>query len=359
VINARRLRGYALVIAVSLWTVFAIDMATPGTIDRLGKVKGTDFVHFYVIGSIAREGRWNELFDMNAQHARAKSIAPGSQELLYVPVESPQIALLVAPLTVFGYTTALAIWLTLGAAIYAACCVALWRDAPALHSYHDAFIAAGAACPAFFVAVLHGQTAWFSLACSVGALAAFRRGRDFVAGLALGLLIFKPHWAVVAAIVCACVREWRAVAGVIVAAAVELALSTAVVGMNVMAMYARVLRDLPAIADLLEPQRGDSLRGFVQLFVPSPSMALLLYAAAALVTLLIRARIWRLGAPLDLRLAVLMIALVLVSPHVNAYDLLLLAPVSAMLAQSCLESGDDTVRGGCRGWPSSSSWCRC
>jgi hypothetical protein len=70
-------------------------------------------------------------------------------------------------------------------------------------------------------------------------------------------------------------------------------------------------------------------------------MALLLYAAAALVTLLILARIWRLGAPLDLRLAVLMIALVLVSPHVNAYDLLLLAPVSAMLAQSCLESGDD------------------
>src|ERR1700722_17387704 len=118
VITARRLRAYATLVAVCLWTVFAIDMATPGPLDRLGKVKGTDFVHFYVIGSIAREGRWSELFDAGAQYARARMIAPGSHELLYVPVESPQLALLAAPLTTFGYTRALAIWLVLGVTIY-------------------------------------------------------------------------------------------------------------------------------------------------------------------------------------------------------------------------------------------------
>jgi hypothetical protein len=345
VITARRLRAYAPLIAICLWTVFAIDMATPGPLDRLGKVKGTDFVHFFVIGSIARDRRWSELFDANAQYARARVIAPGSHELLFVPVESPQLALLFAPLTTFGYTSALAIWLVLGVTIYIACCVLVWRDATALHAHRDIFIGACAACPGLFSAVLHGQTAWLSLACVVGALVAFRRSNTFTAGLSLGLLVFKPHWALAAVLVCACAREWRALAGAIVSALAETLLTAALVGGNVMLAYARVLRDLPVVAGLLEPRHSDSLRGFVQLFVPSPSMALVLYAAAALVTLLILARIPRADAAMDLRLASLVLAMVLVSPHVNVYDLLLLAPVCVMLANWCADRAGKTGSG--------------
>ena len=56
--SPKKLRRYLAIVAVTMWTVWLVDMSGPGPLDRLGKVKGTDFLHFYVMGSIAREGRW-------------------------------------------------------------------------------------------------------------------------------------------------------------------------------------------------------------------------------------------------------------------------------------------------------------
>ena len=334
-ITVKRLRAYSTLIAVCLWTVFAIDFSVPGPMDRLGKVKGTDFLHFYVIGSIAREGRWSELYDAQAQLARAQAIASGSRDVVFVPVESPQLALLFAPLAALGYTTALFVWLAIGALLYAACCALLWRDARALHPHRYIVVAACAAFPGFLTAVLHGQTAWLSLACIVVALAALRRRHTFVAGLALGLFVFKPHWALVAGGLFFLAGEWRVVAGCAAAAIAQVAVTYAAVGSSVMLAYGRVLRSLPEVAGLLEPRPGDSLRGYVQAFVASPSVAFALYAAAALTAIALTIRIWRSQAPLDLRLASMVIATILVTPHVNAYDLLLLAPVCMLLANWC------------------------
>jgi hypothetical protein len=332
VITLKRLRAYATLIAIGLWTVFAIDFATAGPMDRMGKVKGTDFLHFYVIGSLAREGRWGQLYDARAQYVRAHAIAPASRDVVFVPVESPQLALWFAPLTVFGYTTALALWLAFGALLYAVCCALLWHDARALRGHPYVVAAMCVAFPGFLGAVLHGQTAWLSLACVVIALGLLRRGRHFAAGVALGLLVFKPHWAVAAGVLFVCAGEWDVVMGIAGAAAAELTLTYARVGAAVMLAYARVLRELPKTAVLLEPRPGDSLRGYFQAIVPSAPAALALYAAAALVTIIMTVRIWRSRLPIDLRLASIVIALILVNPHVNSYDLLLLAPVCVLLA---------------------------
>ena len=345
VITLKRLRGYTTVIALSLWTVFAIDFAVAGPMDRLGKVKGTDFLHFYVIGSIVHEGRWSELYDARAQYERAQAIAPTSRDVVFLPVESPQLALMFAPLAAFSYTTALAIWLTLGALLYAACCALLWRDAHALHAHRSIVVAAYIAFPGFLMAVLHGQTAWLSLACLVLALVALRRRRNFAAGIALGLLVFKPHWALVAGVVFLCAGEWRVVAGSAVAAIAQVTLTYAMVGSSVMQTYARVLRDLPKVAALLEPRPGDSLRGYFQAIVASPSVAFALYAAAALATIVLTTRIWRSRAPQDLRLASIVIAMILTSPHVNTYDLLLLAPVCVESARSVAPTSPEPLSG--------------
>jgi hypothetical protein len=339
VITLKRLRTYSTLIAVCLWTLLAMDFAVAGPMDRLGKVKGTDFLHFYVIGSLVHEQRADELYDVRAQYARTQAIAPASQDTLFLPIESPQTALVFAPLGAFGYTSALAIWLMLGVLLYAASCLLLWRDCPALHAHRDLVFPACAAFPGLFSAVLHGQTAWLSLVCVVAALAALRRGRTFTAGLALGLLVFKPHWALMAGVVFLSAGEWSVVAGSLVSATAQLALTYAIVGSSVMQAYWRVLRALPKMADLLEPRPGDSLKGYFQVFVPEPSAAFALYAAAALATVVLTARIWRSRAPLDLRLAAVVVAMILASPHVNTYDLLLLTPVFFLLASWRVESG--------------------
>jgi hypothetical protein len=339
VITARRVRGYATVGAICLWAIVALDFSIAGPMDRLGKVKGTDFLHFYVIGSIARQGRWNELYDAGAQYDRARALAPDSSEVIFVPVESPQLALLFAPLTAWSYTAALMAWLAIGGMLYVMSCCLLWRDVTALHPYPKVFVAACAAFPGMFTAVLHGQTAWLSLLCVVAALAALRRERRFAAGLALGLLVFKPHWALVAGGLFLCAGEWRVVAGIAASAAAQVGLTWAAVGSSLMRTYAGVLITLPRIAALLEPKPGDSLRGYFQAVFATAPVSLAAFVAAALASVWLATRIWRSGGSLDLRLAAMVVALILANPHVNAYDLLLLAPVCALLGNWIVENG--------------------
>jgi hypothetical protein len=106
-----------------------------------------------------------------------------------------------------------------------------------------------------------------------------------------------------------------------------------------MTAYWGALRALPKIADLLEPRPGDSLKGIFQVLAPNQPLALVLYAATAVATLVITARIWRSDAPFEPRASAVVLATILVSAHVNAYDLVLLAPVLFLLATWLAQSG--------------------
>src|SRR5439155_403067 len=83
---------YTTLLAICIWTIWIVDFSVPGPIDRLGKVKGTDFLHFYVTGSLVHEGRWEQLYDARAQFERASTVAPGSPDTVFIPIESPQTA---------------------------------------------------------------------------------------------------------------------------------------------------------------------------------------------------------------------------------------------------------------------------
>jgi Glycosyltransferase family 87 len=350
VLTRRRLRAYATIIAATMWTVWLVDMSRSGPLDRLGKVKGTDFLHFYVMGSIAREGRWEQLFDVQGHYARAQAVVPGSADTLYVPVESPQTAVVFAPFAAHRYTVALALWLAVVFALYACSCFLIWRECTALHADAYIIIASSLAFPGLYSEVLHGQTACFALAAVAIALIALRRDWRFAAGLALGFLVFKPHWVVAAGAVFFFAREWRVVAGVIVAAVAQVAVTWLVLGSSVMRAYWHMLRAIPGIADLLEPYPGDSLRGLFKVLVPFEPAAFVLYGAAALVTLLIAAGVWRSDAPFDIRFSAIVLAMMLISPHVNAYDLILVAPVVFFLADWLVRSAGDSRGGALSAW---------
>ena len=343
-ITLKRLRTYAILIAVSIWTILALDFSSAGPIDRLGKVKGTDFLHFYVTGSVVRDGRWDQLYDARAQYERARAVAPGSSETFFIPVESPQTALLFAPLAaLFGIAAALAIWLIVTFLAFAGSCAMLWRECPALPRTRRR---GGELCglPGFV------QRRPARTALVPGARLHRRRPRraparePFEAGLAIGLLVFKPHWFVAAALVFLAMREWRVLAGAGVAAAAQLGATLVVAGSHVMAAYANALRSLPRIADLLEPQAGGSLRSIISMILPSEPAAFVLYAAAVLATLIVVSSVWRSSAPSEIRCSTLLLAVVLISPHVGIYDLVVLAPIYFLMANWTARTVDGPQR---------------
>jgi alpha-1,2-mannosyltransferase len=342
-IGLKRVQRYATVIAGCLWTIWLVDVCVPGPLDRLGKVKGTDFLHFYVIGAMARDGRNDLLYDARAQYDRSRAVVPGSDDF-YLPVESPQTALVVAPLTRYPYTIALALWLFTIVVFYACCCWAMWRQSPGLWRYRYAVVASCIAFPGLYSAVLHGQTSFVGLAALTAALLAVRRGWMLTAGLALGVLAFKPHWLLAACAVFLAAREWRVVAGAITSAIAQVGITALVVGTSTMSAYVGVLRSLPRIAPLLEPRSGDSLKSFFTVFIPFEWPALGLYVAAAGATLVIAARIWRSDARFEIRFAAVILALILICPHVNAYDLILLCPLYFLLAECIADGAFETRR---------------
>jgi hypothetical protein len=337
----KRIRAYAPLIAITLWSVLLIDLSDTGVVDRLGKIKGTDFLQFYVSGSFIHEGRADLLYNVRAQFLRAQAIAPGSDETWYVPIQSPQTALAFAPLAAYRYTAALTIWLLVVVLLYAAACWITWRSCTALHAYRAETVACCVAFPGFFSTVLHGQTSCVALVAVAAASVALRRGRSFSAGLAFGCLVFKPHWVAVAGAIFAAAREWRVIAGLLMAAVAQLGLAYLVVGSVVIKAYWMMLRSVQNIADVLEPRASNTLKGFFTALVPSEMVAGGLYTVAAVVTLVVTARIWRSDERFELRFSAVVLAMILISPHAFEYDLILLAPVYFLLANWIADSPND------------------
>src|SRR6476469_4415178 len=102
-LTARRIRTHGLLLAVCLWTVYAVDMSAPGLADRNGLVKGTDFLHFYILGTLAWRGRGDLLYNMRAQAELAHELAAQAPDSVYVPLYGPQVSILFAPLARLPY----------------------------------------------------------------------------------------------------------------------------------------------------------------------------------------------------------------------------------------------------------------
>jgi hypothetical protein len=64
--TARRLAVWGAGLLVLSWALYIHVMSTPGLIDRANRFKGTDYVYFYVMGSLALEGRMEALYDPEA-----------------------------------------------------------------------------------------------------------------------------------------------------------------------------------------------------------------------------------------------------------------------------------------------------
>ena len=56
-----RIRAQAIVLALCVWGVCAVDFATPGLFDRAGNIKFQDFLPSYVAARLIAQGRATEL----------------------------------------------------------------------------------------------------------------------------------------------------------------------------------------------------------------------------------------------------------------------------------------------------------
>jgi alpha-1,2-mannosyltransferase len=333
-LTAKRLRAHATILAVCLWSFYAWNLSTPGLRDRNGNLKGTDFLHFYTLGSLAGAHRGSDLYDMNAQAALAAQRVPEAAGIRYLPLYPPQVSLFFAPLANFSYGWALSLWWVFNAVLYSACGYTIWRACPRLRNHGGTVALLAAAFPAFFNLIAWGQTSGLALACFTGMFFLLRDRRDFLAGLLLGCLIFKPQLGLAAAIVFVAIGAWKIILGAILSAVVQLSAGILDYGMEPLQQWARLLLNLRSVMSALEPKpyQTHSLRTFWSMLIPWPNLAFGLYVLTALAVLAMMITLWRNCAPMSLRFSALLLTTVLVAPHLTVYDLVILAPAFLLLS---------------------------
>jgi hypothetical protein len=342
-LTPRRLWAHGLILALCLWSVYIWNITTPGLLDRAGNLKGTDFLHFYTLGSLALAHRGADLYNMRLQSDLAAQRIPAAAGIRYIPLYPPQVSIFFALFARLSYPCALLLWLTLSALTYGVCCYAVWRACSNLSSYKLTVLILALAFPGFWHLIAGGQVSGLALACFTLAFFAVRARHEFLAGLAFGCLIFKPQLGLAAAIIFLVTLRWRVIGGAILSAAAQLAAAWLYYGVEPLREWIHMLLRAPRLPSLLEPRiyQTHSLRTFWTMLIPWPGASLTLYLVTVLFVCGLTIACWRSRLSLSLRYSALLLATVLLSPHLTVYDLVILAPTFLLLSDWVITQPDD------------------
>lgn len=340
-VTERRLRAHAIILAVCLWGVCAVDFLTPGVFDRAGNIKFQDFIQFPISAGLIEQRRADELYNDHVLAEGIREIAGTTRvELKYF--YGPQVALPFIPFRQLSFLAQAEIWVTLSLLIYFLCVYVTWKSCAALSSHLLLAVLCSIAYPPLFHFFVRGQLSAVPLLFFTMSYLAFRSHLDWLAGVALGCLVFKPQFLVAIPLALLGAKAWKPFAGLVVSAVAQAGLTYLYFGPIVMRAYFTILLHSagnPSSTELsFSAIQMHSLHSFWELLIPWPPGLWALYLLTSLGVVALAAAIWKSSSPLAIRFSALTLAAVLVNPHLYIYDLLVLAPALVLLAGWVLQN---------------------
>ncbi len=299
----------------------------PKWLQAMGR-DGSDFQAFWAAARLTVLGRPARAYDLSAIEAVQTGI--GRPEW-FAFVNPPPFLLIVAPLGWLPYPLAWWAWVLFGWAMF----VLITRR------FLPGFTSVVAGYPGALVAGWHAQTGLFVSAMQA-AVAVLLERRPFLAGAFTGLLVIKPHLAMLFPIAFLAGRQWRAIGGAVIGLVVALVLAWLVLGSETLRAYPASWQVSRLLEDSGPPEfylRQCTVYAAVRL-VAGPSIA----AAAQLLSTGLAAwatwNAWRRDGPLAAKFAVLFAATPLATPYLFNYDLpFLVMPTIWLAAQERLAPG--------------------
>ena len=332
-VTAERLRlwpgAFLIGFVVAIFVLFA---TAHGTVDYKGRPLGSDFSNVYAAGAYAREGHPEAPFSPKLQYAKEQAIF-GSATPFYGWHYPPFFLLIATPLARFPYLVALVIWQLASLALYVGALGLLLRRQAAAPANPVWFLLA-VAYPAVFVNLTHGHNGFLTAALLATGLAILDE-RPLIAGIAFGLLAYKPQFAVLLPIVLVATGRWRVFAAAIATVLLLAAVVTLMFGSGVWPAFVSSMGFTRTVV-LEQGATGfnkiQSVFAWARLWgAPVPlAYALQLASSAAVAVCLVR--LWRSDATFADKGAALCLASLLATPYCLDYDMMALAPGIALLA---------------------------
>jgi len=279
--------------------------------DYLRNPRATDFALYYRDARAGLEFGWSHMYDLQAFERATREVLPVSRDSpTLVSLSIPLLTWLAAPFALLPLNTGYLLWLLLMALCLGG---TFWLLAPRRPLHAAAWLLFAPLALTFAL----GQSAAL-VAISVAAAARLlRAGREWPAGLALGLALVKPQLVVLLPFCLLAAGRWRALTGWIAIGAAIAAVTLAVVGVPAAVDYVhRVLSvsGTPATLQVISDAAPVSA-------LPSWTLKALVIAAVAAAC---AALAWLERRSSDRVLAVALVGSLLAAPYLHYQDLLLL-----------------------------------
>lgn len=323
-----RLTLYARAIAAAFAVAFVASLLLgSGASGAAGRLGG-DFPAFYGAGTIAADGAWDELYDLDVQLAAQSALFPdGDGDVLYFAYP-PHVAALYAPLSALGYRTAYALH---SVAMVLATLAGLWILRPCVGLIRRHFELVAIATLLFhplFRAVSGGQNTGLTLLLVAMVWRGLHDDNDLLVGLAVALVSYKPQIALPLLGLVVLARRWNAVAVTLAGIGGLWAIGAAVMGPGWLSGW---WHDVSAFAELDADINGHNAVSWLgvseAVFGAGTTMARIVAAPLIALTTAALVIVWARRPPvaLDVRMAAGVIGIIMISPHAMFYDAGLLA----------------------------------
>lgn len=191
-LTPQRLR-YPWLIGAALWFGWLVSilpgLLAGGASDRFGQLIGTDFAAFYTAGKIVLEGKSSQLYDAGLAielQGQIQNQKPGQSTQFNPYLNPPFYALLFVPFALIPYPISPLLWMAFNLACFTAAFWLLGIRKP------KSYLLALTWLPAWAV-ISFGQNTFLSLLILVCVYILWRQKKLFLAGLVLGLLLYKPQ----------------------------------------------------------------------------------------------------------------------------------------------------------------------
>jgi hypothetical protein len=275
--------------------------------------KSQDFLNIYTGASLALDGKFATMHDVDAQLERERRYFPATDTLR--PFVRPSFyALALAPLALIPFATAFWVWIAAQSTLLLACWTWGFR-----RFGENALVFAAFSLPGP-LGIASGQDCVILLALFIVAFELADRGKPFASGAVLALMLIKFHLILLWPVALLLQRRWKMLGGFCAVAAGEALVSLALGGVQGATTYIALLRNKNL--DRLSPSKELMIcfQGLTEnLGIQSTAGAAAIIAA---ILLIFAFAVYK--APLWKMFAVTAAASLLVAPHVYGYDATLL-----------------------------------
>lgn len=352
-----RLRFTAAATIVVACLLLALSFATTSNNRTAnGRGLGSDFLAFYDAGTILNQHRLDRLYDLNLQSQLYHANLPGEPAQASLPyANAPFFAAMLRPLAMLSYAWSYGVWISLSLLFFAMAFVLVWKSSGLPTQYRTFALLCALSFEPFLIECLHGGQIsafgliWISLAIYYGTL-----GRQWSAGLALAVCVYKPTLLPLILPMLVIMRQWRTLGGFAIGTALLAAISLAAVGPHACADYLRMLagylgKSTSAGGGGFQTHKFVDLNSFLKLVGLPSQMA---WAMLACVGAMVLRSVW-LARPKDSEAAQRLLPIawaaaitwtLVLNVYVGVYDSVLVIPSIVLTSAALLRRTTDTGR---------------